>query len=95
MIVLPLPAFSKGPWERGDQGNGVKKHQVTLLADIIHVLVVSCPHIAGIQRVPHGNYKTAAIIGRADLCFRATPEKREAKVDRERRKFGEKKEEVF
>ena len=38
MIVLPLPAFSNGPWERGDQGNGVKKHQVTLLADTIHVL---------------------------------------------------------
>ena len=57
--------------------------------------IVSCPHIAGIQRVPHGIYKTAAITGRADLCFRATPEKREAKVDRERRKIGEKEEEVF
>ena len=88
----------------------MKKHQVTLLADTIHVLVVS-----GIQRehawgflelggggvsgfskksnVPHGNYKTAAFTGRADLCFRAIPEMREAKVDRKRRSIGEKEEE--
>ena len=91
MIVLPLPAFSKGPFERGDQGNDVKKHQVTLRLNTILVLVVSCPRI----RVLHGNYKTAAIMGRADFCFRATPEKREAKVDRERRKIGENEEEVF
>ena len=47
------------------------------------------------SNVPHGNYKTAAITGRADLCFRATPEKREAKVDGERRKIGEKEEVEF
>ena len=95
--------------------NGVKMPQVTLLADTIHVLVVS-----GIQRehawgflelgggggawifkffpnsnVPQGNNKTAAITGRADLCFRATHEKREAKVDRKRRSFGEKEEELL
>ena len=47
------------------------------------------------SNVPHGNYKTAAITGRADLCLRATPEKREAKVDRKRRKIGEKEEELL
>ena len=45
------------------------------------------------SNVPQGNYKTAAITGRADLCFRATPEKRE--VDGKSRSIGEKEEDLL
>ena len=42
----------------------------------VHILIISCPRIAGIHGGPHGSYKAAAIQQRAELYFRGSREKK-------------------